>query len=65
MPKFFVLVTAAALTLSACGNTDLERAGTGALGGAAIGEVAFDEPVAGAAVGAIGGALADDVGLAN
>ncbi|SPJ24268.1 hypothetical protein [Palleronia abyssalis] len=46
--------------LAACGNTDLERAGTGALGGAAVG-AAVDEPVAGAAIGAVGGALADDI----
>lgn len=54
------LALAAVAALTACGNTDLERAGTGALGGAAVG-AAVDEPVAGAAVGAIGGALADDV----
>lgn len=50
---------AALAALAACGNTDLERAGTGALGGAVVG-TAVDEPVAGAAVGAVGGALIDE-----
>lgn len=55
-----ILAVTAFAALTACGNTDLERAGTGALGGAAVG-AAVDEPVAGAAVGALGGALADDI----
>ncbi|WP_375261088.1 hypothetical protein [Palleronia sp.] len=55
-----VLAIAALAAVSACGNTDLERAGTGALGGAAVG-AAVDEPIAGAAIGAVGGALVDDV----
>ncbi|SFG51797.1 hypothetical protein SAMN04488020_102432 [Palleronia marisminoris] len=50
---------AALAVLTACGNTDLERAGTGALGGAVVG-TAVNEPVAGAAIGAVGGALIDD-----
>lgn len=48
---------ALAMLLAACGNTPTERAATGALGGAAVGEIVADEPLAGAAVGGIGGAL--------
>lgn len=54
--------TAAALILAtpliaACGNTTTERAATGALGGAVVGEVVAGEPLAGAAIGGLGGAL--------
>jgi hypothetical protein len=47
----------AILLVAACGNTRTERAATGALGGAVVGEVVAGEPLAGAAVGGLGGAL--------
>ncbi|SHI99662.1 hypothetical protein SAMN04488012_10429 [Palleronia salina] len=47
--------------LAACGNTDLERAGTGAVGGAVAGEVVSGDPITGAALGAAAGAVSDDI----
>ena len=43
--------------LAACGDTQGQRTITGALGGAVAGEVLADDPLAGAAIGGIGGAL--------
>lgn len=48
---------AAVLLLGACGETRTQRAATGALGGAVAGQVIADEPLAGAAIGGVGGAL--------
>ncbi|MBV0892281.1 hypothetical protein KTN05_10490 [Paracoccus sp. Z118] len=45
------------LLVAACGDTGAERATTGALGGAVVGEVVADEPLAGAAIGGVAGAL--------
>lgn len=45
------------LTVAACGNTTGQRVATGALGGAVAGQVIADDPLAGAAIGGIGGAL--------
>jgi predicted Zn-dependent protease len=45
------------LLVAACGETQGQRALTGALGGAVAGEVIADDPLAGAAIGGIGGAL--------
>ena len=59
LPVTFAILSA--LTLAACGDTNLEQAGTGGLAGAAAGEVLFDEPLAGAAIGAAGGALSDGI----
>ncbi|SDF19783.1 hypothetical protein [Limimaricola pyoseonensis] len=56
-----ILGTFAALGLAACGNTDLERAASGAAIGAAAGEVVSGDPAVGAGVGATAGALSDDV----
>jgi len=54
---------AAALTISGCVQSDLERAGIGAATGA-VAAAAFDGNIAtGALVGAAGGALCDDVRL--
>ncbi len=62
MPKTILTLSAlAALGLGACGNTDLERAGTGAAAGAAVGEIASDDPLTGAALGGAAGALSDDI----
>lgn len=60
------LVSAAGLTLAACGTTVTERAASGGLAGAALGAaVANDSPLTGALVGgaagaAIGAATAPD-----
>ena len=45
------------LMLAACGDTQGQRAVTGALGGAVAGEIIADDPLAGAAIGGVGGAL--------
>lgn len=57
------LMALAALSLSACVTGDGNRALVGAAGGALAGEVLFDEPLAGAALGAVGGLVCDDVGV--
>jgi hypothetical protein len=49
--------TALLALLAACGDTQGQRTVTGALGGAVAGEVLADDPLAGAAIGGIGGAL--------
>ena len=63
----FAVGCAFVATLAACNPStmsDLERAGIGALAGCAIGEILDDgKCIAGAAVGAAGGALSDDVGV--
>lgn len=51
------LALGALLLLSACGETRTQRVATGALGGAAIGQVVDDRPLEGAAVGGVLGAL--------
>jgi hypothetical protein len=43
--------------LAACGETQTQRAATGAAGGAVVGGVVADAPVAGAVVGGTIGAL--------
>lgn len=48
---------AALLFVAARGETVGQRAATGALGGAAAGEVIADDPLVGAAIGGAGGAL--------
>ncbi|MFC7704979.1 hypothetical protein ACFQXB_12305 [Plastorhodobacter daqingensis] len=45
------------LLVAACGETRTQRAATGALGGAAAGQIIAGEPLAGAAIGGVGGAL--------
>jgi hypothetical protein len=52
-----VLVAGAAILLVACGETKTQRVVTGAAGGAIVGEVVADEPLAGAAVGGVIGAV--------
>ncbi|HYE51801.1 MAG TPA: hypothetical protein VEB20_19565 [Azospirillaceae bacterium] len=55
---------AAALLLSACGNTMEERAGTGALAGAGVGAATTGSvggTLAGAAIGAGAGAVVNEV----
>ncbi|EKE45431.1 hypothetical protein OCGS_0521 [Oceaniovalibus guishaninsula JLT2003] len=55
--KLFLIGALSAVTLTACGNTPLERGATGAVAGGVVGEAVFDEPLAGAAVGGAAGAL--------
>jgi hypothetical protein len=60
--KLSTLAVVLLVGLSACMGSDLERAGIGALAGCAIGELLDDgKCIAGAAVGAAGGALANDI----
>jgi hypothetical protein len=62
-PLFTATLFAAALTLSGCVMSDLERAGVGAAAGG-ITAAAFDGNIgAGLLIGAAGGALCDDVRL--
>ncbi len=56
-PKLFGCGALVLLLVAACGETRTQRAATGALGGAVVGQVVADEPVAGAVVGGVGGAL--------
>lgn len=56
-PKLLVPGVAALLLVAACGDTRTERVATGALGGAAAGQIVAGEPIAGTAIGAAGGAL--------
>jgi hypothetical protein len=63
--KSFVPATllAAAVVLSGCVTSDLERAGIGAAAGG-VTAAAFDGNIgAGILIGAAGGAICDDVGL--
>lgn len=48
---------AALLLVAACGESRSTRVITGAAGGAVAGEVIADEPVAGAVIGGVAGAL--------
>jgi osmotically inducible lipoprotein OsmB len=48
---------AALLLVAGCGESRSTRVITGAAGGAVAGEVIADEPVAGAAIGGVAGAL--------
>ena len=61
--KLSLIAIAAILGLSACDRgSDLERALVGAAIGCAVGEIYQDgECIAGAAVGGVAGALADDI----
>jgi osmotically inducible lipoprotein OsmB len=55
----YILLAAlsSALLLAACGESRSTRVITGAAGGAVAGEVIADEPLAGAAVGGVIGAV--------
>lgn len=67
MTKATLTLFTAAFLVSGCVTTqDAQRAGIGAIIGCAVGEIIEDgKCVTGAAVGAAGGALADDVGVVN
>lgn len=60
-----ILALAIATGLSGCLETDSERALAGAAAGAVVADAMDANVVAGAAVGAAGGALCDDVGVCN
>ena len=61
MTRIHPLATVAAclfvLLVAACGDTQGQRIATGALGGAVAGQVISGDPLAGAAIGGVGGAL--------
>ena len=57
--------SAAAAALAGCMQTDGERALAGAAAGALIADATDNSVVTGAAIGAAGGAVCDDVGLCS
>jgi hypothetical protein len=62
-PTFTAILFAAAVTLSGCVTSDLERAGVGAVAGG-VGAAALDGDVGtGILLGAAGGAICDDAGV--
>ena len=61
--KLMFLIPTLPLLLAGCVTGDGNRALVGAAGGAVAGEVLFDEPLAGAALGAVGGLVCDDIGV--
>lgn len=58
-------IPALVLALGGCLETDGERALAGAAAGAIAADVLDTNVVAGAAIGAAGGALCDDAGICN
>jgi hypothetical protein len=52
-----ILFAGSLVLLSACGSTRTERVVTGAAGGALAGQVVAGDPLAGAAVGGVVGAV--------
>ncbi|PIE15759.1 MAG: hypothetical protein CSA68_04975 [Rhodobacterales bacterium] len=61
----FVLIALLVTPLSACLDNDVKRAAAGAVAGAVVADVTNGDVVTGAAVGAAGGALCDDVNLCS
>ena len=57
-----ILGTCGLLALTACGQTDLERTGTGAVIGAAAGQVVAGDPLTGALIGGAAGATCRSLG---
>lgn len=55
--KLIMTTAALAFLVTACGETRTERAATGAIGGAVAGQIISGDPLAGAAIGGLGGAL--------
>jgi len=63
--RSLVLLTAAAMALSACLDNDLERGAAGAAAGVIIAETTDGNTVAGAVIDGAAGVLCDDVGVCN
>ncbi len=61
--KTWIFAAAAALTLAACGDTDLERGLSGAAIGAVAAEATGGDALVGAAVGGAAGVLCDDANV--
>ena len=59
----YLLVAAAALTLSGCMSSDAERGLAGAAGGAVIGSATGGSPVTGAVVGGAAGYFCRDLNI--
>jgi osmotically inducible lipoprotein OsmB len=57
------LLMAAALSLTACVDTDAERGLAGAVGGAVIADATGGSALTGAAVGGAAGVFCDDLGV--
>ncbi|MBL3570881.1 hypothetical protein DSD19_02445 [Rhodovulum sp. BSW8] len=62
-PKFLVLLAAAGMLAGCNMSNDSQRAVAGGLGGALIADVLDTNVAAGAAIGALGGAMCDDAGV--
>ncbi|MHC0053869.1 hypothetical protein [Actibacterium sp. D379-3] len=60
-----IVVPALFLALAGCLEDDSERALAGAAAGAVVADVLDENVIAGAAIGAAGGALCDDAGICN
>lgn len=63
--KHLALVALLIAPLAGCLNNDVERAGVGAVAGAAVVGVAGGSLLTGAVIGAGAGALCDDIGVCN
>ena len=63
--KYLALVAILITPLAGCLDNDLERAGVGAVAGAAVVGAAGGSMLAGAVIGAGAGALCNDVGVCN
>ncbi len=57
------MLMAAALSLTACVDTDAERGLAGAVGGAVIADVTGGSALTGAAIGGAAGVFCDDLGV--
>ncbi|ARC88700.1 hypothetical protein [Rhodovulum sp. MB263] len=62
-PKFLAVLAAAVLLAGCNMSNDSQRAVAGGLGGALIADVLDTNVAAGAAIGALGGAMCDDAGV--
>ena len=58
-----IIMALCATTLSACLDNDLERGGVGAIGGAVVANAIGVDPITGALIGGVGGAVCDDLGV--
>lgn len=56
-PAVLIPALVACLALAACGETRGQRVATGALGGAVAGQLISNDPIAGAVIGGVGGAI--------
>ncbi len=60
-----IMLTIAAVSLSACLDNDLERGAAGAAAGAVVADVTGGSVLTGAVVGGAAGVFCDDAGICN